>query len=145
MLYTNLRNCWNYWTIATDMYLCCIFNLIGNVKWLPRGYRDRYRMAVWIYLHHQCLSTLMLWVRTRSWRGVLDGALCDEVCQWLATSRWFSTSTPFSSTNKTDRHDITDILLKVALNTMTLSSWYDFHIFEFDKALHWITQCTFFR
>ena len=27
----------------------------------------------------------------------------------------FSTGTPVSSTNKTDRHDITDILLKVTL------------------------------
>jgi hypothetical protein len=26
---------------------------------------------------------------------------------------------PVSSTNKTDRHDITEILLKVALNTIT--------------------------
>ena len=32
---------------------------------------------------------------------------------------WFSTGTPFSSTNKTDRHNITEILLKVALNTIT--------------------------
>jgi hypothetical protein len=31
----------------------------------------------------------------------------------LATCRWFP---PVSSTNKTDRHDITEILLKVALN-----------------------------
>ena len=30
----------------------------------------------------------------------------------------FSSSTPVSSTNKTDRHDITEILLKVALNTI---------------------------
>jgi len=29
---------------------------------------------------------------------------------------------PVSSTNKTDRHDITEILLKVALNTITLIS-----------------------
>jgi hypothetical protein len=43
--------------------------------------------------------------------------LCDKVCQRLATGQWFS---PVSSTNKTDRHDITDILLKVALNTITL-------------------------
>ena len=33
---------------------------------------------------------------------------------------WFSLGTPVSSTNKTDRHDITEILLKVALNTITL-------------------------
>jgi hypothetical protein len=31
------------------------------------------------------------------------------------TGRWFS---PVSSTNKTDRHDIAEILLKVALNTI---------------------------
>ena len=29
---------------------------------------------------------------------------------------WFSTGTPVSSTNKTDRHDITEILWKVTLN-----------------------------
>ena len=52
-------------------------------------------------------------------RGVLDTTLCDEVCQWLATSRWFSPGTPVSSTSKTDRHDITEILLKVAINTVT--------------------------
>ena len=34
------------------------------------------------------------------------------------TDRWFSPATPVSSTNKTDRHDITEILLKVALNTI---------------------------
>ena len=41
-----------------------------------------------------------------------------KVCQWLATGRWFSQGTPVSSTNKTDRHDISEILLKVALNTI---------------------------
>jgi hypothetical protein len=40
-----------------------------------------------------------------SWRGVLDTILCDE-------------GTLVSSTNKTDRHDIAEILLKVALNTI---------------------------
>ena len=32
--------------------------------------------------------------------------------------RWFSPSTLVSSTNKTDPHDITKILLKVALKTL---------------------------
>ena len=53
----------------------------------------------------------------RSWRGVLNAALCDK-SQRLATDRWFSPSTPVSSTNKTNRHDIIEILLKVALNTI---------------------------
>jgi len=56
---------------------------------------------------------------SRLWWGVLDTTLCDKVCQWLATGRWFSLGTLVSSTNKTDRHDITDILLKVALNAIT--------------------------
>jgi hypothetical protein len=35
---------------------------------------------------------------------------------------WFSPGAPVSSTNKTDRHDITEILiLKVALNTIALT------------------------
>ena len=40
-----------------------------------------------------------------------------KVYQWLTTGR-FSPGTLVSSTNKTDRHDITDILLKVALSTI---------------------------
>jgi hypothetical protein len=44
--------------------------------------------------------------------------LCDEVCQCLATGRWFSLGLPVSSTNETDRHDINEILLKVALSTI---------------------------
>ena len=54
-------------------------------------------------------------------RGVLDTTLCDKVCQWIAAGRWFSPGTTVSSTNKTDRHDIDEILLKVALNTITLT------------------------
>jgi hypothetical protein len=41
-------------------------------------------------------------------------AASDKVYQLLAHGRWFS---PASSTTKTDRHDIAEILLKVALNT----------------------------
>ena len=51
-------------------------------------------------------------------QGVLDTSLYDKVCQWLATGQWFS---PVSSTNKTDCHDITEKLLKVSLNTITLT------------------------
>ena len=36
------------------------------------------------------------------------------------TDRWFSPGTPVSSTNKTDRHDIAEILLNVAFNSITL-------------------------
>ena len=49
------------------------------------------------------------------WRGVLDTTLCDKVCQWLATGQWFSL---ISSTTNTDRHDMTEIFLKVVLTTI---------------------------
>ena len=52
-------------------------------------------------------------------QGVLDTTLCDKVYQSITAGRRFSLGTPVSSTNKTDRHDITAILLKVALNTIT--------------------------
>jgi hypothetical protein len=41
----------------------------------------------------------------------------DKVDQLLAHGRWFSPGTPISSTSKIGRHDIAEILLKVALNT----------------------------
>ena len=70
------------------------------------------------------LIKLWFWIPLMSTQGVFNATLCDEVCQWLATGRWFSPGTPVSSTNKTDRHDITEILLKVALKTKSLLPWY---------------------
>jgi hypothetical protein len=71
---------------------------------------------------NQCLSPLTVQVRTPLRRGVLDTILCDKVCQWLATGRWSSLGFPVSSTNKTYRHAITEILLKVTLNTIKLTN-----------------------
>jgi hypothetical protein len=39
----------------------------------------------------------------------------DKIYQLLADGQWFSPDTPASSTTKTGRHDIAEILLKVAL------------------------------
>jgi hypothetical protein len=44
-------------------------------------------------------------------------AASDKVYQLLAHGRLFSPGTPASSTTKTGRHDIAEILLKVALTT----------------------------
>jgi hypothetical protein len=63
------------------------------------------------------------------WRGFAPGfvnvkkgctrlaAASDKVYQLLAHGRWFSPGTLASSTTKTGRHDIAEILLKVALST----------------------------
>jgi len=60
---------------------------------------------------------------SRLWVQILFyTTLCDKVCQWLVTGQWFSSDTPVSSTNKTESHDITEILLKVASNTINQPS-----------------------
>jgi hypothetical protein len=49
-------------------------------------------------------------------RGFTPGFVnYKKVYQLLAHGQWFSPGTPASSTTKTGRHDITEILLKVAL------------------------------
>ena len=63
---------------------------------------------------------MWVWIPHR-W-GVFDTTLCHKVCQWFVTSQWFSRSTLVSFTYKTDQHDITEILLKVALNTIIKSN-----------------------
>jgi hypothetical protein len=52
----------------------------------------------------------------------LLATVSDKVDQLLAHGRWFSPGTPASSTTKTGRHDIAEIFLKVALNTINQSS-----------------------
>jgi hypothetical protein len=49
--------------------------------------------------------------------------LVDKVFQLLVHDhgQWFSLGTPASSTTKTGRHDIAEILLKLALNTINQS------------------------
>jgi hypothetical protein len=60
-------------------------------------------------------------VRNPLIRGALDTTLCDKVYQWLVAGRCFFPESPVSSTNKTDHTDITEILLKVGLTTITLT------------------------
>ena len=80
-----------------------------------------YSSWIYNYLCNQYLSPLTLWIQIPLRRGVLYATSCDKVCQCLVADRWFSPGTLISSNNKTDRHDITEILLKVALNTITLT------------------------
>jgi hypothetical protein len=74
-------------------------------------------------VEYNCMMSFSAWLfYDVKWGGdVLNRTLCDKVCQWLVTGRWVFPSTPVSSTNKTDRHDITAILLKVALNSIILN------------------------
>ena len=57
------------------------------------------------------------WVRKLQKRVHSTRSASDKVYQLLAHGRWFSPDIPASSTTKTGRHDIAEILPKVALNT----------------------------
>jgi hypothetical protein len=63
-----------------------------------------------------------VWVRTQLCnlqKGCTQlAAASDKVYQLLAHGRWFYPGTTASSTTKTGRHDIAEISLKVALNTI---------------------------
>jgi hypothetical protein len=84
--------------------------------------------AVSAYHHWSCEF------EPRSWWGVLDTTLCDKISLWLAAGRWFSSGTLVSISNKTDRHDITDILLEVALNTIKKPNHYVIIFFQGQKT-----------
>jgi hypothetical protein len=95
------------WSDSCDqhgLWFCELTNYFGNVlknnNIMPRN---------------QCLSSQTLWVRIPLKRGVLDTTLFLSVT--------CSKSVVFFgySTNETEYHDITEILLKVPLNTITLT------------------------
>jgi hypothetical protein len=48
--------------------------------------------------------------------------------KFVGDLRGFSPGTPVSSTNETDRHDITEILLKVAVSTINQLNQYVIYI-----------------
>jgi hypothetical protein len=50
--------------------------------------------------------------------------------------QWFSPGTPVSSTNKTDCHDITELLLKMALNTIFLTLYLNLLILYFSVQIY---------
>ena len=109
---------WQFWKLCpvhsyTSDLVCNLIYLAHAVRFRRRPSRPR-SYGSWIY-------KLKLWVRTPFRWSVLDTTLCDKICRWLAAGRWFSPGIPVYSTNKTDLHDVTEILLKVALNTITLS------------------------
>jgi hypothetical protein len=76
------------------------------------------------------ISYFKLWVRIPLNRGVSR----YNIMWWSLSVTWqvggFSLGTPISSTNKNDRHDITEILLKVSLSTITLTPYFLFYIAE---------------
>ena len=90
-----------------SFYLC----VLNKVSW-SWSWQWPYGNLIYNYLWNQCLSPLRLRVQSTPMT-----TLFDKGCQWLKAGMWFS---PVSSTNKTDRNYIAEILLKVALDVIII-------------------------
>ena len=99
-------------SVQNDLHIISVFSsMLSSSLDILYIYATNYIVIVQLYITTNVVSSNPV---------VLDTTLCDKVCQWLVTDRWFSPGTPVSSTNKTDRHDITEISMKVVLNTINL-------------------------
>jgi hypothetical protein len=87
--------------------------LLPNFQSSSGSWPWSYGSWIYNYLCNQCLSPLMLWVQ------ISIRARCTTLYLSVTCGRSVVfPGHPVSCTNKTDRHDITEMLLKVALNTM---------------------------
>ena len=107
----------------------CGISAIHTGNWNPfsskvSSWSFSYGSWIYNYICNQCLPQLILCVRIPLRRCVLDSTLCDKVCQWLAAGRWFSPVTTISSSKKTERHEIPEILLKGVLNAIAISPFH---------------------
>jgi hypothetical protein len=73
----------------------------------------------------------MAWVRTRLCKLQKRAHSTRKVYQLLAQGWCFSAGIPASSTTKTGRHDIAEILLKASLKHQKSTKNIDFLIFNF--------------
>ena len=114
---------------------------VSLISYHPKGLSWPWSHGSWIYNYqcNKCLLPLMLWVRILIRARYIT--LCDKVCQWLEQVGGFLRP-PVSSTNKTDRHDITENLLKVVLTTfkqtdkLTIPKTWQHHAM-FQLSLRW--------
>ena len=103
-------------TFFCEIYYLNKFYLSHGLSWSFRNWIYNYGLPVQSVL----ITTKICKFESHSWQGVLHTTLCDKVYQWRTRDLCFSLSTAVSSTNKADRHDITEIWLKVALNIISL-------------------------
>jgi hypothetical protein len=100
---TNFRR--HFWNLTTSVPYDPDILIVLYYMWLHvyvlQGPSWPWSYGSWIYnnLCNHCLPSVTLWVRI-SIRARCT-TLCDKVCQWRATGRWFSAGPPVSSTRKT--------------------------------------------
>ena len=121
--------------------IVCVLNELKKENLKPAKITRLFNSSINLKLPMESIPiTLTLWVCIPFRRGVLDTTLCPKICQLLAcqTGRWFSPRTLVSCTNKTDHHDIAEILLcgvkhrkpkPLTPNTITPNPWSYLHGF----------------
>jgi hypothetical protein len=92
-----------YFTKKKRLFCTCVVNIMADILWFVHLF-DNHNVT--------CHSLAIPFIKCIPARCIRYN---------ITTGRWFSPGFPDSSTNKTDRHDIAEILLKVALNTINLN------------------------
>ena len=124
------RQIYSVYNCMWPLALCCTDSLrhpFRNEWWLHPFYKLQLETFYWIWLLHS-FSLFHWYFSGPSWSWSSGSWIYNFLCNqylsplklWVrtpSTGRWFSLDTRVSSTNRTDHHDITEILLKVALNT----------------------------
>jgi hypothetical protein len=103
--------------IFIHVLICTYFLPRDNIL---EGHRVRIYMATGFMLIDDtiCIYTYSgLLVQLLPDTIVLDTNTRDQICKYILTGPWFFVDAKVSSVYKTDPHDITEILLKVLLNT----------------------------
>ena len=113
---------WYMRSFTTKSRLCCVPTYFCQK--FPIFLKQYFTTTYVISVYHCCEFEFC------SWRDASDTTLCDKVLQLLAAGRYFS---PVFPTNKTDHHDITEILLKVPLDAIILNN------------INWICSVKLFR
>jgi hypothetical protein len=114
-------------------YFMCCWGVIVVVIDLIYGFTTAYAISAY---HHLCCE-----FEFYSWWGVLDTTVHDKVCQWPAAGQWFSPGSPVSFTNKNDLHNITEILLKMAFNTINLTPMCCWLFISVNNSVWICTRC----
>jgi hypothetical protein len=114
----------NVYKANDRVYVCYMYKVNGRVymcarciKWTGTIYNGDRRVRDRMLVGFTTTYAINTYHNSYPGRGVFDTTLCDKVCQWFVTGRWFSRGIPVSSINKSDRSNIAEILLKVMLNT----------------------------
>ena len=114
---TNLKNCVRYpghlqetfimWLCTRSIFLCT--SLCDSIKckqsfwWIIKLCSFLIESINMINkINNTVLLRILPFLLFSYFRWSLDTTLCDKVCQWLSTGRWFSPNTLVSSSNKTD-------------------------------------------